>query len=156
MVACEQSGAPLLRHIVVFAIETGMRLGELLALRWDDIDLNGKVATLHDTKNGESRRVPLSQRAGVALASIPRHISDTRVFWRWSRRDSFENAWRRAAGKAGLGNLRFHDLRHEATSRFFERGLNMMEVSAITGHKTLQMLKRYTHLRAEDLAARLA
>jgi integrase len=54
--------------------------------------------------------------------------------------------------KAGIEDLRFHDLRHEATSRFFEKGLNPMQVAAITGHKTLQMLKRYTHLKAEDLA----
>ena len=59
------------------------------------------------------------------------------------------------ADRAGIEGLRFHDLRHEATSRLFERGLNIMEVSTITGHKTLSMLKRYTHLRAEDLAERL-
>ena len=57
--------------------------------------------------------------------------------------------------RAGIIDLRFHDLRHEATSRFFEKGLNVMEVAAITGHKDLRMLQRYTHLRAEDLARKL-
>jgi integrase len=57
--------------------------------------------------------------------------------------------------RTGIKNLRLHDLRHEATTRFFELGLNIMEVSAITGHKDLQMLKRYTHLKAEDLALKL-
>ena len=63
--------------------------------------------------------------------------------------------WRRAFGRASIEDLRFHDLRHEATSRFFEMGLNVMEVASITGHKDLRMLQRYTHLRAEDLARRL-
>jgi len=61
-----------------------------------------------------------------------------------------------AADRAGHAEIRFHDLRHEATSRLFERGLNAMEVAAITGHKTLIMLKRYTHLNAERLAEKLA
>jgi integrase len=74
------------------------------------------------------------------------------VFPQWTRTDSVENVWRRAVARAGLEDLHFHDLRHEATSRLFERGLNPIQVAAITGHKTLQMLKRYTHLRAENLA----
>jgi integrase len=72
------------------------------------------------------------------------------------RPDSITHAFGRVCTRAKLGDLHFHDLRHEATSRLFEKGLNMMEVAAITGHKTLEMLKRYTHLRAEDLAERLA
>ena len=60
-----------------------------------------------------------------------------------------------ACKRAGITNLHFHDLRHEATSRFFEKGLNVMEVGAITGHKDLRMLQRYTHLRAENLAMKL-
>ena len=63
--------------------------------------------------------------------------------------------WNRVCKRAGISKLMFHDLRHEATSRFFEKGLNVMEVAAITGHKDLRMLQRYTHLRAEDLAKKL-
>jgi len=69
--------------------------------------------------------------------------------------EALKSAWRRACERAGVIDLRFHDLRHEATSRFFEKGLNVMEVAAITGHKDLRMLQRYTHLRAEDLALKL-
>ncbi len=69
--------------------------------------------------------------------------------------DTVKKSYHRAVERAELDDLRFHDLRHEATSRFFERGLDMMEVAAITGHKTLAMLKRYTHLRATDLARKL-
>ena len=69
--------------------------------------------------------------------------------------DSVSRAFQRACQRVGIVDLRFHDLRHEATSRFFEKGLNTMEVSTITGHKTLTMLKRYTHLKAADLAKKL-
>ena len=71
------------------------------------------------------------------------------------RYDALKTAWNRACKRAGIGNLRFHHLRHEATSRFFEKGLNVMEVATITGHRNLRMLQWYTHLRAEDLAKKL-
>jgi len=155
--ACRDSRCgPMLEPIVVLAIETGMRLGELLSLEWPRINLEKRVAFLPITKNGEARSVPLSPTAVQTLQRIPRSLRNQRVFWTWTRSDSFENAWRRAVATVPLDDLRFHDLRHEATSRFFERGLSLIEVAAITGHKTLQMLKRYTHLRAEDLAMKLA
>jgi len=72
--------------------------------------------------------------------------------WGQIHEASVSRAFARACRRAGIQGLRFHDLRHEATSHFFEKGLNPMQVAAITGHKALQMLKRYTHLRAEDLA----
>jgi integrase len=153
--ACAESKAPLLPHIVDLAIETGMRLGEMLSLTWPNVDTKRRVTRLDMTKNGDARIVPLSTRAVITLSTLPRHIADNRVFWAWKRPDAFENAWRRAVTRAGITDLRFHDLRHEAASRLFELGLNPMEVAAITGHKTLQMLKRYTHLKAEDLARRL-
>ena len=68
----------------------------------------------------------------------------------------FVHTFQRVTEKAGLPDFHFHDLRHEATRRFFERGLDLMEVAAITGHKSLSMLKRYTHLRADDIARKLA
>ena len=69
--------------------------------------------------------------------------------------DALKQSFKRAVRRAGIKGLRLHDLRHEATSRFFEKGLNVMEVASVTGHKTLQMLKRYTHLSVGDLAVRL-
>ena len=145
----------MLEPLVILAIETGMRLGELLGLEWSRLKLDTKVAYLPITKNGEPRSVPLSSRAIETLAPIPRSLHNHRVFWTWSRSDSVENAWKRAVANAGITGLRFHDLRHEATSRFFERGLSLPEVASITGHKTWQMLRRYTHLKAEDLATKL-
>jgi integrase len=155
LASCRQSKAKMLESIVLFAIETGMRLSEMLNLEWKDVNMQTRVAILHQTKNGEVRLVPLSSKAICILEILPRHISDSRVFWEWKGTDSLEHTWRRCVDKSGIIDFRFHDLRHEATSRFFENGMNMMEVAAITGHKTLQMLKRYTHLKAEDLVKKL-
>lgn len=164
----------MLESIIIVALGTAMRLGELLQLAWPDIDLERRVAVLRDTKNGEARRVPLSSLVVRTINLLPRAINSNRVFWCWKGSDSIQATWRRAITRAHknyeadcisakqnidgtfLKNFRFHDLRHEATSRLFELGFNPMEVATITGHKTLQMLKRYTHLRAEDLAKRLA
>lgn len=153
--ACRKSRSAQLEKITIVAIETGMRLGELLSLVWEHVDLKNQIVYLPETKNGNSRDVPLSTRAVEVLRLLPRNIKNDRVFYEWRRADSIGNLWRRALKRADIDGLRFHDLRHEATSRFFEKGLNMMEVAAITGHKTLTMLQRYTHLRAEDLAAKL-
>jgi integrase len=111
------------------------------------------VAFLAVTKNGESRGVPLSSRAVAVLRSLPPASSGC-VFGKLTK-EALKQSFKRAVRRAGISGLRLHDLRHEATSRFFERGLNVMEVASVTGHKTLQMLKRYTHLNAVDLAARL-
>ncbi|ASF49079.1 site-specific integrase [Methylophaga nitratireducenticrescens] len=111
-----------------------------------------RTAKLLDTKNGENRTVPLSPVALKILESIPRNING-RVFS--IKADSITTAFDRCCRRAHIESLRFHDLRHEATNRFFEKGFNLMEVSSITGHKDLAMLKRYTHLKAEDLAENL-
>ena len=154
--ACAASRATMLPAVVRFAIETGMRMGEILALEWKNVDVTGRVATLPNTKTGDARQVPLSTAAVASITSLPRHLKNGRVFWAWSRSDSLENAWRRAVRVAEISDLRFHDLRHEGVTRLFERGLNPMEVASISGHKTLQMLKRYTHLKAEYLVKKLA
>ena len=153
--ACRTCRTRMLEHIVIFAIETGMRLSEMLRLEYQDIDFKTRVARLYETKNGEVRDVPLSSKAVKILQTMPRDISERRVFWAWREADSIQHTWRRTIHRAELIDFHFHDLRHEATSRFFELGLNVMEVASITGHKTLQMLRRYTHLKAEDLAKKL-
>lgn len=143
---------PWMRPLVVLALETAMRRSELLALRWSDVFLSDRFVRLHDTKNGEARDVPLSTRAHSVLAGLPRHISG-RVFPITA--DAVKKAFTRAVERAGLGDFHFHDLRHEATSRLAERLDNVLELSAVTGHKTLTMLKRYYHPRAKDLARKL-
>ncbi|MDA8150262.1 MAG: site-specific integrase [Nitrospiraceae bacterium] len=163
----DASESPVLADILRFAVETGMRRSELAGMTWDLVDLKKRTVTLPDTKNGEKRIVPLSTEACRILSDLPRRL-DGKV---WGMEpDSITQAFIRSLSRARkayeqeceekgqkpdpsfLADLTFHDLRHEATSRFFEKGLNPMQVAAITGHKTLQMLKRYTHLKAEDLA----
>lgn len=145
---------PRYQRVVLFALETAMRRGEVLGLRWEHVDLKKHVALLSMTKNGEARRVPLSTGAIAVLQEAGQVRSlDGRVFP--VNAQSLAHAWGAACARAGIESLHFHDLRHEAVSRLFERGLSMMEVASISGHKTLSMLQRYTHLRAEDLAAKL-
>jgi len=153
LAACQESRSPWLASIVRLAIATGMRQGEILSLRWERVDLNRRTAHIPDTKTDTPRTVPLSPAAVEVLQSVPRAL-DGRVFPLGQM--AVVHAFQRACKRAEIEGLRFHDLRHEATSRFFEQGLGIQEVAAITGHKTLQMLKRYTHLRAEDLAVKLA
>jgi len=132
--------------------EAGNQQKKSVGLQWSDVDLKKRTAHLPTTKNGEARTVPLSSRSVTVLDALPRNL-DGRVFG--TTYEGIHQAFVRACKRAGIDDLRFHDLRHEATSRFFEKGLNPMQVSAVTGHKTLQMLKRYTHLKAEDLAKML-
>jgi integrase len=161
LIACEARPPKWFAPLVRLALATAMRQGELLALQWENIDLERKVARLVDSKKGEARDVPLSTAAVAALQAtlppVPEGV--TRLPPRGpvfdANTDKIVNEFRAACKAAGIIGLRFHDLRHEATSRLFEIGLNPMEAASVTGHKTLQMLKRYTHLRAEDLAKRL-
>ena len=144
---------PHIWPIVVFAIETGMRRGEILGLHWEHVDLERRIAFLPLTKNGSSREVPLSTKAAQVLAR-QRQRNDTPSPFPVTA-NGFRLAWGRLRSRAGLSDLRFHDLRHEAISRFFELGLNIPEVAVISGHKDPRVLFRYTHLRAEELVDRL-
>lgn len=139
--------------IVTIALETAMRQGEILKLTWENVNLRNRIARLPDTKNGTTRDVPLTLVARDALVSmVPK--SSGRVF-KYSG-SGFKSSWRGTIKSLKIENLHFHDLRHEAASRLFERGtLDMMEIAAITGHKSLSMLKRYTHLRAQKLVRKL-
>lgn len=137
------------------AIETAMRQGELLALTWTDIDLQKRIASLKDSKNSEPRDVALSPRALEILRTMPRPLKDDAPLFPISQ-DEVIRTFRNACRDAKIENFKFHDLRHEAVSRLFAQGLNVAEVAAISGHKTWSQLKRYTQLRAEDLARKLA
>jgi integrase len=138
--------------IIEFAIETGMRRSEIESLIRANVCLKSQTAYLPDTKNDTSRFVPLSTRALEIIAG--QELKGINVFN--IRGDSIGQAFRRICKRVGIANLRFHDLRHEATSLFFEQGFSIMEVSTITGHKDLASLKRYTHMRAADIARKMA
>ena len=152
LAACSEARNPYFKALVVVAIETAMRRGEMLGLQRQHINFEAQTAFLPDTKNGFSRTIPLSNRAILEFMNIPLHISG-RVFP--ISVTALRSQWGRMITKTGLDDLHLHDLRHEATTRLFEKGFNIMEVSTITGHRDLQMLKRYTHIRAADLVQRL-
>lgn len=162
--------SPTLKVLLPLAIETAMRRGEMVSVRREDVNLRKRTIKLHDTKNGESREVPLSSRAVQAIMTLkPREdgelfgVSPNTVTQAFSRarkraRKLYEDECRESGEIPDpklLKNLRLHDMRHEGTTKLFEKGLNPAEVSAITGHKDMRQLKRYTHLRAEDLAKKL-
>lgn len=173
---------PHLALLARLALATAARLGELLAVRWPDVDRDRRVMIVRGvdgrgTKNGDPlRAIPLSSSALQVLdeAWDVRDDADDRVMHWWRRSDSVTHTWRRAVDRARqayladcardgvtpdsefLADLHFHDLRHEAISRLVESGaLSVLEVAGVAGHKTLHMLKRYTHLRAEELALKL-
>lgn len=152
LAAADAGRVRYLRPLIELAVETGMRRGELLSLRWEHINLDRRVAHLPLTKNGTSRDVPLSTRAVDTLRRLKTGESTT-VFT--AAPNAVRLAWERLRRRVGLGDLHLHDLRHEAVSRLFERGFNVVEVASISGHRELRMLQRYTHLRAADLATRL-
>ncbi len=149
MAALDDCRTIYMKPLIEFATETAMRQGELLALSWDNIDLSIPSALLPETKNGSSRTVPLSKRAVQILKQLPRQISG-QVFP--LSKDAVKKAWARATKRAGIVDLHFHDLRHEATSRLAEKVTNVLMLASITGHKDLKMLKRYYHPKVEDLA----
>lgn len=153
---------PMLGWIVRIALHTAMRKAEILSLRRNQVDLRRRVVRLERTKNGDSRLVPLSLEATAvfreALAHPEHEVVDSPLLFYGSpgkdkRRRPYiiDKVWRECVQKADLEDLRFHDLRHEAVSRLVEAGLTDQQVAAISGHKSMQMLKRYTHLRGEDL-----
>lgn len=150
--AFEDGRNPLLRPFVLFAIETAMRRGEILELRWCSIDFRSRTAHLPMTKNGKPRTVPLTDKALEVLRGLPRY--EERVFPLTPM--AVKQAWRRLCDRAAIRNLHLHDLRHEALSRFCELGLTVPELQIIPGHRDPRMLFRYTHLRPTDLARKLA
>jgi integrase len=151
---CDGTSTPYLRQVIELAIETGMRKGELLGLTWQSVDLVRRVITLADTKNGRARFVPLTDRAVEVLratresgVSRPVPISQS----------ALDNAWKRVIRRTGLVGLRFHDLRHEALSRWANRlEGDVFKLSLVSGHQTLQMAQRYVHPSIAEVIAKLA
>lgn len=150
--ALTTSRNPVILPLTLFALETGMRLSEMLGLGWKDVNFERRMVELVLTKNGRGRHVPLSGRA-LQLLHDRREADPIGPFL--STPSAVKQAWRRSVRRAGLEDLRFHDLRHEAISRLFERGLSLPEVALISGHTDPRMLMRYTHIQARRVAERL-
>jgi integrase len=165
LAAVDAHSNPMLGLIVRIAIETGMRSSEISTLRCSQVDLERRIVRLIDTKNTQPRTVPLSKEATdsfrLALSNPVRPDGTDLIFFGEPGRDglrrpyNFNKIWGDIKKSVGLTDFKFHDLRHEAVSRLVESGLSDQEVASISGHKSMQMLRRYTHLRAEDLVAKL-
>ncbi len=155
--ALDESANPCARQAFDLAIETSLRQGMLVQLRWEWVDLGRQVITIpasfrrHGNK-GVPPVLPLSSRAVEVLKSLPVQTSGPVLP---TTANALRCVWKRALKDLGIKDLRWHDLRHEAASRFFEKGLHPLEVASITGHKSLTMLRRYTHLQPEALVAKL-
>ena len=152
LTACGQSRNPLIRPIMTIALETAMRANEILTATWDNYDASERVLLLPITKNGKQRTVALSRAAIAAIESQPRKAAGP-IFPTSS--EALKRAWRRLTKRAGISDLHFHDLRHEAISRLFELGLDIPEVMMMSGHTDHRMLLRYTHLTARRLVSKL-
>ena len=139
--------------VIKFAKATAMRRSEILGLKWADIDLSKGTASLKMTKNGLPREVPLSPEAlAILQAQLPAKL-DARVFG--VSANAIHLTFDRVCKRASIEDFRFHDLRHEGISRFFEIGLSVVEVAVISGHRDLRMLSRYTHLRPQSISNKL-
>lgn len=149
-----QTRNPYIAPIVDFAIHTAMRRGEILALRWEQINWHNRTAYIADSKTGVPRTIPLLDGALAVLERLRGEATRGPIFP--VSMEALKQAWERARNRAGLDDLHFHDLRHEAISRFCEMGLTLPEVALISGHKDPRMLFRYVNLRPADLAKRLA
>ncbi|KQU64840.1 shufflon-specific DNA recombinase [Aminobacter sp. DSM 101952] len=148
---------PLVVPIIRFAIETGMRRGEILNLRWRDIEEGRETACILETKNGFSRTIPLTPGALEVLRSLAAtrgREGGTLVFPLSAI--ALRLSWDRLTARAGINDLNFHDLRHEAISRLFELGLTVPEVASISGHRDMRMLFRYAHASHASIRAKLA
>jgi integrase len=162
LTACQDANHPYLYTLVLLGIYTGARYGELANLTWGQLDLKKRWMTLDKTKNGEKRRIPLTQDVATQLRQLKRQqvIHSALVFPRADGKAPLEmrKAWEKIVKQAKIKDFRFHDLRHTAASYFAMSGCSLLEIGDLLGHKTLTMVKRYSHLvdgHKQDLVDRM-
>jgi len=148
---CEHTQSLYLANAIKLALHTGMRLSEIIFLNWKMINIDNRFIRLSVTKNNESRIIPLSKKALLVINTISK--DNQRLFP--INPHAISVAFRKACKRVGIKSASFHTLRHEAISRLFEKGLNPIEVSAISGHKSMQMLKRYAHIKTSHLLEKM-
>ena len=158
LVTCRSSKSTHLFTIVTLALSTGMRRGEMLGLRWEDIDIQKRRITLVRTKNGERRGVPLVGKAYELIKDLYLKLEPENKDLLFPSPNNPKNftcirtAWHTAIKRAKIQNFRFHDLRHSTASYLAMNGASLLEIADILGHKTLQMVKRYGHLSEDHKA----
>ncbi|MCG7967067.1 MAG: tyrosine-type recombinase/integrase [Candidatus Thiodiazotropha taylori] len=154
--ACRESRSPVLHDVVVLALSTGMRQGEIMNLTWKDVDFRDGRITLLDTKNGDIRAIPIT---GLALDLLKKRSKVRRIHSQLIFPDKtgkapakFRDSWLRALERAEIEDFRFHDLRHTAASYLAMSGATLAEIAEILGHKTLSMVKRYSHFSTDHVS----
>ncbi|MFI4907614.1 MAG: tyrosine-type recombinase/integrase [Steroidobacterales bacterium] len=156
--ACAKSAWPALHTLVLLAITTGARKGELIRLKWSDVDLKKGRALVRETKNDEQRTLPLAGKALDALRELRLQNSarSEHVFPQPSGLpgpyEHFDAHWYAAIEAAGISDFHFHDLRHTTASMLAAQGASLLEIADVLGHKTLAMVKRYSHLVVDHKA----
>ena len=148
-----QKDSCVVSDIIQFALETGMRRSEIMKIKSSNINLQQQTLSILESKNGHSRVIPLSNKACSIIKRYKRTNRDEVLFPITIK--GFEYHWQSICKKASLDDLHFHDLRHEAISRFFEKGLSVPEVALISGHRDYRMLFRYTHMKPENILGKL-
>ena len=157
--ACSESAWSALHTLVLLAITTGARRSELINLKWTDVDLKAARATVHETKNGDPRVLPLVGRALEALRALKLQNSarSRHVFPALNGLDEpyvhFDSYWHEALKTARIEDFRFHDLRHTCASYLASQGASLLEIGNVLGHRTMQMTMRYAHLTQSHKAA---
>lgn len=159
LTACQGSRNANLYPIVMLALSTGMRKGEILGLQWKDVDLIRKRIVLHETKNGEKRVVPLPRLALSLMAAQQNEgkpLENSFVFHKRNKpcqRICMREAWVNALKRAKIEDFTFHDLRHSAASYLAMSGASLLEIAEVLGHKSLEMVKRYSHLSETHISS---
>jgi len=148
------AATPHLRPVLIMALETGMRRGEILKLKWSDVDMKNSMIYVSDTKTGVPRHVPMSNHLRETLKALPRRLGVDHVFAGRGKAtgkpfDDVRTSFRNALVRAGITEFRFHDLRHTAASHMVMAGIPMKTVGEILGHSTPVMTERYSHLTPE-------
>jgi integrase len=143
------------RPIVVVALQTGMRQGEILGMTWANVDFEQKTIYVAHTKTGRPRKLPMNNPVEVELRSLKQDASSEEHVFSYARTGlkltTFRHAWEGACTEAKISGLRFHDLRHTFATRLRGKGVHEMDIMTLLGHTTLQMTSRYTHAMPENL-----
>lgn len=148
---CRKEGHEL-HLLVLMALATGMRRGELLSITWDQVDLQRRLIVLPDTKTGERRGIPISGALLEAIRDYPRRLDSDLLFPSCETWWALRQPWEEALARAKIEDFRFHDLRHTTASHLAMNGATPHEIADVLGHKTLAMVRRYSHLSPDHVA----
>jgi integrase len=155
---CDDPQVPYLRPIVVVALHTGMRLGEILGLQWSNLDLKNRFISIEKTKNNERKIIPINDVLNAELTRLPRHVTSPYMFHHpdGTRLLRIDRSFHAAMKRAGIEGFRFHDLRHTHASHLAMKGVPLETIGALLGHKDPKMTKRYAHLSPASLRSAVA